>query len=97
MAIRGHNPTHEPPEHRYEGRNCGDHRCDPVDPVVGLMPAIFYLSLPPVETATATNRFSQPDTSHAAEPHPFDDVIDRVTAATGSQASGPAGTERRNG
>ena len=22
--IRGDNPTHEPPEHRYEGRNCGD-------------------------------------------------------------------------
>ena len=61
------------------------------------MPAIFYLSLPPVETATATNRFSQPDVSRAAEPHPFDDAIDRVTAATGPQAPGAAGTERRNG
>ena len=36
---------------RYEGRNCGDHRRDH-DPAAGLMPAIFFLSLPPVGEST---------------------------------------------
>ena len=61
------------------------------------MPAIFYLPLPAVETSTSPNRLSQPETSHAAEPHPFDDLIDRVTSAFGSQPGGLASTDRRNG
>jgi hypothetical protein len=61
------------------------------------MPAIFYLSLPPVETSTTVSRLSQPETSHAAEPHPFDELIDRVTSAAGSHPTGVAGSERRAG
>jgi hypothetical protein len=62
------------------------------------MPAIFYLSLPVAgEPATTVNRLSQIESSHAAEPHPFDAIIDRVTAAAGLQPAGGPGTERRNG
>jgi len=61
------------------------------------MPAIFYLSLPPVEIAAAANRLSQPETPQAAEPHPFDHLIDRVASAGGSRPAGAAGSERRNG
>ena len=64
------------------------------------MPAIFYLSLPPVETATATSRLSQPETSHAAEPHPFDDIIDRVTVrhrlAAGRRRRAPSAAASRD-
>ena len=61
------------------------------------MPAIFYLSLPAVETSTSPNRLLQPETSHAAEPHPFDNLIDRVTSAPGPQPGSLASTDRRNG
>jgi hypothetical protein len=60
------------------------------------MPAIFYLSLPPVEIAAAASRLSQAETPQAAEPHPFDDVIDRVASANGPQPAGATGSERRN-
>jgi hypothetical protein len=90
--------AHELPGHRYEGRNCGDRRRDPDDPAAGLMPAIFYLSLPVAgEPASTVNRLSQIESSHAVEPHPFDAIIDRVTSAAGVQPAGGAGTERRNG
>ena len=58
------------------------------------MPAIFYLSLPPVEVAAATNRLAQPEQSRAVEPHPFDEVIDRVTSSHGTPSAGRAGAER---
>ena len=89
--------AHELPGHRYEGRNCGDHRRDPDDPAAGLMPAIFYLDLPVAgEPASTVNRLSQIESSHAAEPHPFDAIIDRVTSSAGVQPAG-SGNERRNG
>ena len=61
------------------------------------MPAIFYLSLPVAgEPAGTVNRLSHIESSHAAEPHPFDAIIDRVTSAAGVQPAG-SGAERRNG
>jgi hypothetical protein len=61
------------------------------------MPAIFYLPLPVAgEPAATVNRLSQIESSHAAEPHPFDAIIDRITAAASVTPAGP-GTERRNG
>jgi hypothetical protein len=60
------------------------------------MPAIFYLSLPVAgEPAVSGNRLSQIESSNAAEPHPFDAIIDRVTSAAGVQPAGAAGFERR--
>ena len=53
------------------------------------MPAIFYLSLPPVEVAAATNRLTQPEQSRAVEPHPFDDS-DRSRDVVATGPSPPA-------
>jgi len=60
------------------------------------MPAIFYLSLPvSSEPSSAVSRLAQIETSNAAEPHPFDAIIDRVTASTSVQPSGGSGADRR--
>ena len=60
------------------------------------MPAIFYLPLPPIgETPAVVGRLSRPDTSHAAEPHLFDELVDRVTAPAAAQPVGASGSERR--
>jgi hypothetical protein len=60
------------------------------------MPAIFYLSLPvSSEPSSAVSRLTQIETSNAAEPHPFDAIIDRVTASASVPPSAGPGTERR--
>jgi hypothetical protein len=60
------------------------------------MPAIFYLDLPVSGPSSAASRLSQTESSNAAEPHPFDALIDRVTSAASVRPSSGAGTERRN-
>jgi hypothetical protein len=73
---------------RHPDRHCGD-RLD--DAAVGLMPAIFFPSLPLAsETVTGTSLLPPSATGAVShpDPQPFDDAIERITSAVATQSSG---------